>query len=453
MTRRIAAPSARSGEGGTALSKRHSLSVQLFCDVLRSLLAAAAAFALCFALGTIVLNHTVYGDAFLERLTDRKFAALVEYVAEQQVTSENLRPLDIWSRQSGHVYLVLYDDNGLLYDSYAGTETDADEYSPAQEDPDCEYALTLSDGTPVRAFLYCYAGSAYYYWVLVLSGLAGFLVFSLCFVAFVHRKMRYIRLLKRELDILAGGDLEYQVTVRGSDELSDLAKGIDQMRCSILAHRAAEERLRSANSELVTAMSHDLRTPLTSLLAYLELMDREKYEDQQQLKHFIRRSLDKTLQIKTMADKLFEYILVYSSEWEQPELEPADADSLFGQLWGEYAFSLESRGFTVECCMEPLDGIVRISPDLLRRAFDNLYANLLKYADPAGPIGIACRREQGSVQLTLSNRISPGRDRRESTNIGLHTCERILRCHGGSFVCRENSGTFTATLCLPLTAR
>ena len=285
---------------------------------------------------------------------------------------------------------------------------------------------------------------------MVFSGLIAFLVFSLCFVAFVHRKLRYVKRLKAELDILAGGELNYPVTVKGLDELGELASGIDQMRRSILAHQSAEDQMRLANSQLVTAMSHDLRTPLTALLAYLELMDRGRYDGEEQLRYFISQSLGKTLQIKDMADKLFEYFLVYSSEWEPAELELVDADQVLQQFWGEYAFSLENEGFTVRTGFGQLNGSLRVNLDLLRRAFDNLYANLLKYADPDQPVEAVYRREGDLVRLTLVNHISPQRDKRESTNIGLNTCRRVLRYHGGTFSAGERDGQFQVTVTLPL---
>lgn len=434
------------------MSKRHSLSIQLFLDVLRALVAAVIVFALLLSLGSYVLSCTVYGEGFTTRMSDRKFEQLQKYVDEQEITISNLRSLDVWFGRGTRVYLVLYQSGRLLYESptlYA-SYSDPDDYNPAYEDPEAEHMLTLSDGTQVRAFLYYYPGNAYFYWTIVIAGFASFLVFSLCFITFVHRKLRYVQLLKKELDILAGGDMSYPVTVRGKDELGELAAGIDQMRRSIAAHQAAEEQMRSANSELVTAMSHDLRTPLTSLMAYLELMERGKYENSEQLSHFIHRSLDKALQIKSMTDKLFQYFLVYSSEWEPPKLENADADELFGQLFGEYAFSLENKGFTVQSSFERLDGQVQVGAQLLQRAFDNLYSNLLKYADPQIPIELSYRREGDTVRLTLQNGISPQRDKRESTNIGLHTCEKVLRCHGGTFRCHEADGFFYTEVTLPL---
>lgn len=452
MIRRIAAPSARFGERGIELNKRHSLSIQLFIDVLRSLVAAGIVFALLFSVGTYILSRTVYGDGFTRYMSNRKFEQLQSYVEEHDITADDLRLLNAWCGRGRHIYLVLYQFDRLLYESPTlhASYTDPDDYDPAYEDPEAEYALVLGDGTQVRAFLYYYPGNSFYYWAIVISGFASFLVFSLCFISFVHHKLRYIQLLKKELDILAGGDMTYPVTVRGKDELGELAAGIDQMRRSIAAHQAAEEKMRLANSQLVTAMSHDLRTPLTSLMAYLELMERGKYEDSEQLSHFIHRSLDKALQIKSMTDKLFQYFLVYSSEWEPPKLEPVDADALFGQLFGEYAFSLENHGFVVQSSFEPLNGQVQVSAQLLQRAFDNIYSNLLKYADPQVPIQMSYQRKNETVRLHLQNGVSPQRDKRESTNIGLHTCEKVLRCHGGTFCCREEDNCFYTEVTLPL---
>ena len=434
------------------MSRGRGLSAQLFLDVLRSFLVGGAVFALLFGGSSYVLDRTVYGDNFSGQLTDRRFSDLQDYVLEEGVTADFLQPLDSWRGGSGRTYLTIYLADQLLYESYTGAQgnPDREAYSPALEDPDREYALVLSDGVCVQAFLYCYAGSAYYYWSLILAGAAAFLAFSLCFINFVHKKIRYIQRMKAELDILAGGDLSYPVTVRTGDELGELAAGIDQMRRSIAAHQAAEEQARWANSQLVTAMSHDLRTPLTSLLAYLELMERGRYEDEEQLAHFIHRSLEKTMQIKSMADKLFEYFLVYTASWEPPNLEWADGDELFQHQLGEYAFSLESHGFTVSYTQGRLEGRLRVDLDLLRRVFDNLYANLLKYADTSVPIQMTCWREGESVRLTLCNGIAPRRDKWESTNIGLNTCERVLRRHGGTFSYREEGEQFIAELTLPL---
>lgn len=445
---------ALSGERGIALSKHfpRSLSAQLMGGVLLSLFAAVLVFALCSFAGSTLLGWTVYGNAFENQMANRQFSELQNYVEREKITINNLHRLNAWCSRGDQVYLTVYVSGIIRYESpiAANGELEEDDFDISFENPEREYSLQLSDGTQAQAFLYYYAGDTYYYWIMGLSSLLAFATFSVCFIVFVHRKLRYVKQLKEELDILSGGDLHYTVTVKGMDELGELAQGIEQMRRSILAHQETEEQMRSANSQLVTAMSHDLRTPLTSLLAYLELMERGRYDSEEQLRHFTQRSLEKCLQIKSMADKLFAYFLVYSSEWETTEVETADADSLFQQFWGEYAFSLENRGFTVHCAFGELQGALRVNMELLRRAFDNLYSNLLKYADPAQPIEISYGRKDGQVRLTLLNHISPQRDKRESTNIGLNTCRRILQHHGGSFETKEDVGIFQVDLALPL---
>ena len=427
------------------------MSVQLLAGVLLSLFIAVLAFGLFYALGNALLDHTVYGESFSEKMADRQFQQLQSYVEKESVTVDRLSRLNTWCSRGKGVYLTVYRDGTLIYESPVVRDQtfDPDDFDPLEENAEREYALTFADGTETQAFLYYFASDAFYFWMIGVSGLLAFAVFSLCFVSLVHRKLRYIQKLKKELDILAGGDLSYAVTVQGKDELSELAAGIDEMRRSIVKHQRAEDEIRSANSQLVTAMSHDLRTPLTSLLAFLEILDRDKVKDEEQRRHLIRQSLTQTMSIKSMADKLFEYFLVYTSEWEQPELETRDADELFAQFWQEYAFALESHGFTVKTDFNELSGSVVANLELLRRAFDNLYANLAKYAEPSEPIVIQYRRMESTALLTLVNTVSSQRESRESTNIGLNTCRRIMRMLGGSFEAKEAEGVFIAEVRLP----
>ncbi len=453
MTSKTGVPYAQFGERGTELVRRisaHSLSTQLLAGAILSVIAAFLSFMLFFTAGSFLLDVTVYGKDFAGKVEDRKFRSLQEYVIKEKITKEGIYRLTAWSARSRSLYFTVYEDGALVYETPVGRIKTRGEFDPDMEDPYNEYTLELSDGTELQAFLYYLPRDSFYLWMMIVAGVLAFLVFSTCFVSLVHRKVRYIKKLKGQLDVLAGGQLEYPVTIKGKDELAELASGIDEMRRSILSHQRAEENIRSANSRLVTAMSHDLRTPLTSLLAYLELLDRGKYTDEEQMKHLIRQSLTKTVSIKTMAEKLFEYSLVYTSEWEETDSEAVDADELFQQVWHEYAFSLESRGFAVEKDFGTLNGTVNVNADLLRRAFDNIYSNLMKYADPAGEIKLKYLRRGNEVAMTIINSISADRDEKESTNIGLNTCKRIMRIHAGSFEAGEDGGKYKVEFVLPL---
>ena len=84
----------------------------------------------------------------------------------------------------------------------------------------------------------------------------------------IRRKIRYINQLSRDIEILEGGNLEYVVSARGNDELASLARGLNAMRISFKNQIGEIERLTKTNQEMVTEISHDLRTPLTSVLLY-----------------------------------------------------------------------------------------------------------------------------------------------------------------------------------------
>ncbi len=431
-----------------------SLRMQLFFTVLISIAVGVLTFVLAFTLGNTGLDRTVYGNSFSGKKTAQQFERLQSYVEEEAISEDNIQRIGEWCDRRRKVYLIIYKDDELLYESpFLGgrkNKLNVQELSPDMEDPENEYTLTLQGDVKVRSFLYYYAGDAFYFWMLAISGMLAFIAFSLCFISLVNRKISYIKLLQEELDILSGGQLEYAVTISGCDELGELALGIEQMRRSIIKHQEIENQIRSSNSELITAVSHDLRTPLTSLLAYLEIIERKKYSDEEQMYTLIHKSIGQTMRIKNMADKLFEYFLVYATEWESADMEAIDADQLFQQILEEYAYSLESSGLKVEMDFAEVSGQINVNIELLQRALDNLYSNLLKYATSQQPIHFAYKREDSHFLLSISNAISSKREMRESTSIGLKTCRRIIEYHGGSFLASEENGIFTVKIELPL---
>ena len=417
--------------------------------VLISLALAAVVFFLCFFVGTKVLDRTVYGKPFIRQMENLKFEDLQEHVTKDGIASSDVTQLSAWCRSNRNYYLAIYRQGLIFFESDEGYEDASVEVNIDWEDPERQHDLTFADGTVTQAFLYYAAGDAYYYLVIAISAVTAVAVFALSLILLVRRKVSYIRQMHDELNILAGGDMTYPMTVKGNDELSDLAAGIDEMRRSIQSHQEAEGQMRSANSELVTAMSHDLRTPLTALTGYLELLSQDKCESEEQRRDFLQRCLEKTGRIRDMADKLFEYVLVYSTEWEQPDLEPVSSDVLIWTLQ-EYADMLRTRGFQTETDLDLPSGELHWNAALMRRVFDNLYSNLIKYADPSVPVLFSCKRDRGSVRVSLENASVSAQARKEGTNIGLKTCERILALHGGRFEAGMQDGRFTAAFVLPV---
>ena len=168
------------------------------------------------------------------------------------------------------------------------------------------------------------------------------------------------------------------------------------------------------------------------------------------MQNLIHKSVGQTMRIRDMADKLFQYFFVYATEWEHAEMESVDADMLFSQILEDYASALESKGMRVERNFSELSANINVNTELLQRALDNLYSNLMKYADPKRFVKFSYQRSGNKLLLTILNGIAPDREKKDSTQIGLGTCRRIIEFHGGTFTASEKGTLFSVILELPL---
>lgn len=427
---------------------------RLWAELMASVaIAMAAAFFLSMGIRNASygwLDRTQATYEAYERRQDQCGKKLQQYISERNLSLRDLSAIDEWVREEKYVTLFLYQEGRMIYSSYPtdmSLEPALDGEVYVQDTESSKYSLQFADGT-VDSFVLPYYEYRYFKWADWTAAGIGFLLFITVFLVLIQKKTAYIELLKKELLILEGGQMEYPVSVRGSDELGELAEGINRMRLSILEREQQETEARRANQELVTAMSHDLRSPLTSLLGYLELLDEGEVDDAAQQKHFIATSRRKAMQMKEMSDRLFEYFLVYGKE-EKPAMEPVNGSVLFQQTVGESVFALEGGGFTVDFRLEEMDGTYLVAVDLFRRVVDNLFSNLNKYASRRQPVTIVCEQTAEGARLTIRNRKRTDGALVESSGIGLKTCGKIMKEHGGTFTVTDEKEEFSAALFLP----
>ena len=131
------------------------------------------------------------------------------------------------------------------------------------------------------------------------------------------------------------------------------------------------------------------------------------------------------------------------------ERETFDARLLFEQLLGEMQFDLMDAGFTMQRIDFAGECSVTVDPLFLKRVLDNLLSNIRKYADPAQPVVALSELGEGRLALTISNAVAAMQTRRDSTKIGLRTCEKIMTSLGGSFTVTNDGEHFAAEMVLP----
>ena len=281
----------------------------------------------------------------------------------------------------------------------------------------------------------------------LLLALAGFCAVV---VPYIVRLLRRLGALSHETGILMSGDLDHRIRVQGRDELSGLGEDIERLRRSVLERIQGEREAVAANSRLITSLSHDLRTPLTKLTGYLDILAYHKYRTAEERDRFLRLAAEKAEQIKTLTDQMFASARVDAPQvpLEQPP-EAVDGAALLGQLLEEQCGDLRREGFDVR---EPVfDREFRLylrTADAVR-IFDNLFSNLRKYADSAVPIRIQAEDGPETAALRVTNRVRPVPDRTDSHGVGVPIMRELLERAGGTLEVSLRDGGYESVLTFP----
>ena len=307
------------------------------------------------------------------------------------------------------------------------------------------YSVRFEDGLYDVCIVDYSEKRVYYFWMTI-----GFLVCSFIFMMFVMiyngRVVKRVRRLTREVSCIKKKDINAAITKSGHDEIYVLADNIDSMRNSIIQQMSKEKEAWQANRDLVTAMAHDIRTPLTVLNGYLDLLETSEFDSEEEYKQYVDICVDKAGQLKDLSDKLFRYFFVYSGHTDELKMEKFPAKEFFQQMIGEYMCLLEEKGITFQVKTENNSPKIQIDAPHLKRLFDNIFTNIRKYSDYSKPVEIQYSTSDTKVTLVISNHISKNRNEAESTRIGIKTCEKIAQEMNIDFSVKEKKGQYTVTL-------
>jgi signal transduction histidine kinase len=427
-----------------AVDKKQSIYVELTKLLFLAALIAGGIFILLNVGGRHILDNYFDQNTFIETQNKKKMEKLQNYVTENNLKSNDSNILEKWVRKNNLVSLQIFQDNRLQYDS--NYETNGEEWEVSPEDYyewESYYPITFADG---EADVFTIISiSKYYNYAVLFEVIISFFVFLFIVMAGIQRTMKYIRRLRNEIEILEGGELNYPITINGKDELTELARGLNEMRISFQEQLEQETYLTQSHKKLVTEMSHDLRTPLTSLLIYTELLKQNDCNDKELQKKYANKIDQKAHLIKKISDNIFEYSLV-SSRMEI-ELEEAQyVKVIFYDLLSEFAGYLEEQGFSVACNLNWKKEKIRINADYLTRIMDNITSNILKYADKNADIIIKSVSAEKFVGISIKNEIAKEDRGEASTNIGLHNIKNMMEGMGGKSRITKDEHTFQIEL-------
>lgn len=466
-----------------------SLQTKFLLVLLLGLVLGMGLGSLTMVVGDALIDHVYLSEEAMEERCRDLLDEFEAFVQERNVKAAQARDITVWAKQQNRIYLMVYEvtlledgvemraivdsgwwDEENYYPAEGETEDEgyyADTITTYDEDAEealaevteeiygygyCQRMMEFADGTYLVQVTE-YSEEPLYEFVTILSYAVILAVFLLVVLLYHQRTISYIIKLSQEVEAIAHGKLDGAITVKNRDETGILAEHVDTMRTSIIQEMRAEQEAWNANSDLITRMSHDIRTPLTILLGFLELMDEGDYSEDESYQSYLGICKKNAYQLKELADKLFQYFLVFGHGSHEMKLEASDANVLLGQLIGEHEMLLAEHGWEIDC--QYIEGQYFIQADavFLKRLFDNLFSNIEKYADPACPVVIRQEAEEDCIRITLTNQVRQDPNPVESTNIGLKTCERIVQEMGGTFSAERKGVLFSAELTLPLLAQ
>ena len=419
--------------------------------VLLSLLCAGLVYFSAYRLASLALQEIYMSPESRAARQAEIYSDFYQYVTSNQIKGDNADAIAHWTREHPYVTILVYQDEtqgarpAQGIPQTAGLPNPTLQYSSIygrlypMRFADGVYRIAIGDSSNVREDN--------------INRILAVLLASIAFISimfwYIRRLTNRIIRLSREADAIGAGDLEAPITVKGEDELATLATEMDSMRRSVIERMSGERRAWEANSELITAISHDIRTPMTALIGYLGLLNKDSVSDNEKNRQFVSSAYDKAMELKDLTDELFKYFLVFGRAELDLHCENLDARFLLEQLLGEAEFDLCDAGFRVERNEFERECRLRTDPLYLKRVVDNLVSNAKKYADREAPIRLISALEDGKLTVRMENRIAVKGPQVESTKIGLRTCEKILSSLGGEFHAKADSNSFIASFSLP----
>lgn len=275
-----------------------------------------------------------------------------------------------------------------------------------------------------------------------------------------------LRTLQKGGEKLANGDFSSPIDTkyligdfkRYGQELNDVQSGLEQ---------AVQEQMKAEHlkTELITNVSHDIKTPLTSIVNYVDLLKKEDIPSPE-AREYIAVLDRQSHRLKKLTEDLVEASKA-SSGVLNVDLQPTDVNVLFSQIQGEYQERLAACQLTL-VTQPPAPGtMIRADSRLLSRVMDNLVSNICKYALPSTRVYVVSTLSREAVTISFKNvsrdelNISPDElmerfvrgdasRHTEGSGLGLSIARSLVQLQGGRFDLAIDADLFRADITFPL---
>lgn len=301
--------------------------------------------------------------------------------------------------------------------------------------------------------------------IIFLVVMTAIVLFVIYFLMLTKKFSNYIEEIGSGIDELSNGNFETRIDIKNDDELTDIAKNLNMMAVNIKNIMENERKVENTKNELITNVAHDLRTPLTSILGYLDLVSNKNLDEETKSK-YVNVALSKSKRLEKMIEDLFAYTKFEFGEVKMHYSE-VDVVKMLEQLLDEFYPSFIDNELEQKFMTNVSSVVLWADGDLLARAFANLIGNAIKYGISGKNIIIRIKGMENKVKITVTNfgelipkndidnifnkfyRVDSSRNEElGGTGLGLAIAKSIVQLHKGTISARSNfEGTvFEVTL-------
>lgn len=224
-------------------------------------------------------------------------------------------------------------------------------------------------------------------WIVIGLFVTSFILIYAAIALFVHNRLnKRFNGLMAEMSAFASGDTQAETEV-GKDEIGELKQHFYGMRKQITAAQEVIAMEQKANEYMVATISHDLKTPLTSIKAYAEALENTEDLTEQDKRTYRRVIIEKADFMKQMLDDLITHTLLQSQSYEL-ELVPVDGEEFFDMLISGYEPLCDKKQIKLHTANN-VTGDYDVNPQQCIRVVDNLMINAIRHTPEHGQIWIA----------------------------------------------------------------
>ena len=306
-----------------------------------------------------------------------------------------------------------------------------------------------------QSYLFDMQGNGMLTWVFLYL-LIGIAIFSISFMLLQENAIRYIGEISDAMEEIAEGNLSTQLEIKGDDEFSQMASLLNQMSEDIQQLMDRERESERTKNELITNVAHDLRTPLTSVIGYLELLKNDTILPEEKRRDYVRVTYQKAKHLEQLIEDLFGFTKLNYGKISM-KVNRVDVLQLLTQLLDEFypIFAEQDMHYEIHSNVRsiPMNG----DGNLLARLFENLIGNAIKYGREGKVVNVYARLEENVVTISVTNygyviaeqdlkhifdkfyRVDQARSSTTGgTGLGLAIAKNIVELHGGTIDARSS---------------